>query len=71
MKGKKKLSHFYTGLKIPLTAKNSVPVLENGNGDILWIAGYRSDERYKVGRLSKKVIIFEMQTCHDNKTCFY
>lgn len=71
MKGKKKLSDFYTGLKLPLTAKNSVPVLENGNGDILWIAGYRSDERYKVSRLSKKVIIFEMQTCHDNKTCFY
>lgn len=59
MKGKKKLSDFFTGLKIPLTAKKHIPVLENGNGDILWVAGYRSDERYKVTEQTKKVIIFE------------
>lgn len=61
MKGKKKLSDFFTGLKIPLTEKKHIPVLENGNGDILWVAGYRSDERYKVTEQTKKVIIFEIQ----------
>ncbi|MBC7913563.1 MAG: tRNA lysidine(34) synthetase TilS [Pyrinomonadaceae bacterium] len=59
MKGKKKLSDFFTTHKIPLTDKDKIPVLENGNGDILWVAGYRSDERYKVSPQTKKVIIFE------------
>jgi tRNA(Ile)-lysidine synthase len=61
MKGKKKLSDFFTEKKIPLNAKNSIPILENGNGDVLWIAGYRSDDRYKITEQTKKVIIFEIQ----------
>ncbi|MBC8054747.1 MAG: tRNA lysidine(34) synthetase TilS [Sphingobacteriaceae bacterium] len=65
MKGKKKLSDFFTGLKIPLTLKSNIPVLVNGNGDILWVAGYRSDERYKVTPQTKKVIIFEKQNTHE------
>lgn len=59
MKGKKKLSDYFSGMKIPLTEKNNIPLLENGNGDILWIVGYRSDNRYKVTPLTKKVITFE------------
>lgn len=59
MKGKKKLSDFFTGLKIPVSQKNDIPIMENGNGDIIWVAGYRTDERYKITSLTKKVIIFE------------
>lgn len=66
MKGKKKLSDYFTSIKLPLTEKKKIPVLENGNGDILWVPGYRSDERYKVSKRSKKVIIFEQQTRNDN-----
>lgn len=65
MKGKKKLSDFFTEKKIPLTQKKSIPVLENGNGDILWIAGYRSDDRYKVTRQTKKVLILENLNTHE------
>jgi tRNA(Ile)-lysidine synthase len=61
MSGKKKLSDYFISKKIPLTQKEAIPVLENGNGDILWIAGYQSDNRYKVTRQSEKVIIFELQ----------
>ena len=59
MKGKKKISDFFTALKIPLIKKSTIPILENGNGDIIWVAGYRIDDRYKVSSSSKKVIIFE------------
>ncbi len=59
MDGKKKLSDFFTGLKIPITEKQNIPILENGNGDILWVVGYRSDNRYKVTSQTKKVITFE------------
>ncbi|MDF3077252.1 MAG: tilS [Sphingobacteriaceae bacterium] len=58
MKGRKKLSDFFVGLKIPLSHKSSVPVLVNGNGEIIWLAGYRIDERYKIGPQTKKVTIF-------------
>ncbi len=61
MKGKKKLSDFYIGLKIPLNQKSSIPVLENGNGEIIWIAGLRLDERYKITPRTKKVAIFGLK----------
>jgi len=60
MKTRKKLSDFFISLKIPLHKKNEVPLLINGNGDIIWIGGYRLDERYKVNNNTKKVTIFEL-----------
>ncbi len=61
MKGKKKLSDFFIEQKIPLSKKNEVGVLENKNGDIIWICGYRLDERYKVKNTGKKIFILEKQ----------
>lgn len=61
MKGRKKLSDFFVGIKMPLSEKRGVPVLENGNGDIVWVIGFRSDERYKITSQTKKIIIFEKQ----------
>ncbi len=60
MKTKKKLSDFFVGLKIPLVEKTKVPILLNGNGDIIWVAGYRPDNRYKISSKTKKVTIFEL-----------
>ncbi|CAN5466862.1 tRNA lysidine(34) synthetase TilS [soil metagenome] len=60
MKGRKKVSDFFIGQKVPLHAKHQVPLLVNGNGDMIWIAGHRLDERYKVTENTKKVIIFEL-----------
>ncbi len=57
MKGKKKLSDYFTGLKLSLFRKENVPVLENGNGDVLWVAGYRSDNRYRITSRTQKVFI--------------
>jgi tRNA(Ile)-lysidine synthase len=60
MKGKQKLSDFFVHKKIPLHQKSMIPLLVNGNGDILWVAGFRGDERYKVTGKTKKVTIFEL-----------
>ncbi|MBW4891190.1 tRNA lysidine(34) synthetase TilS [Mucilaginibacter sp. HMF5004] len=60
MKGKKKLSDYFISEKIPLNQKADIPVLVNGNGDVIWIGGMRPDERYKVATHTKKVIIFEL-----------
>jgi len=60
MKNKKKVSDFFIGQKIPLHEKDQIPLLTNGNGEIMWIGGYRPDERYKVTNRTKKVTIFEL-----------
>jgi len=60
MKTRKKLSDFFINQKIPLHVKNEIPLLVNGNNEIIWIGGYRPDERYKVNKNTKKVTIFEL-----------
>src|SRR5690606_37144846 len=55
MGGRKKLSDFFVALKIPVYRKREVPVVVNGNGDILWVAPYRMDDRYKITGKTKKV----------------
>lgn len=64
MRGKKKLSDFFTGHKISIKHKKLIGILQNGNGDILWISGYRTDDRYKVTPDTKKVFIFEQQASY-------
>lgn len=56
----KKLSDFLIDEKVPLPQKNKVPLLINGNGDVVWVVGMRQDERYKVSATTKKVAIFEL-----------
>jgi tRNA(Ile)-lysidine synthase len=36
--------------------KENCKILENGNGDILWVIGYRSDNRYKINNSSEKIL---------------
>jgi tRNA(Ile)-lysidine synthase len=60
MKTKQKLSDFFIHQKVPLHEKTQIPLLVNGNDDIIWIGGYRPDERYKVSKKTKKVTIFEL-----------
>jgi tRNA(Ile)-lysidine synthase len=57
MKGQKKLSDLFIEHKIPRNQKENTLVLQNGNGDIVWVAGMRIHERYKVDSNTKKVLI--------------
>ena len=59
MKGKKKLSDYFISQKVPLATKNEIPLLVNGEGKIIWVVGYRSDDRFKVSEGTKKIITFE------------
>ncbi len=60
MKTKQKVSDFFVHQKVPIHQKSQIPLLINGNGDIVWIGGYRLDDRYKVSDKTKKVTIFEL-----------
>ncbi|TKC12112.1 tRNA lysidine(34) synthetase TilS [Pedobacter polaris] len=60
MRNFKKLSDFLIDKKVPLPQKDKIPLLINGNGEIIWVAGLRQDNRYKVKATTKKVAIFEL-----------
>lgn len=60
MKGKQKLSDFFIQQKVPVHKKQDIPLIINGNGDIIWVGGYRLNDRYKVSPKTEKVIIFEL-----------
>ena len=64
MQGRKKLSDFFISQKIPLSLKRRIPILVNGNGEVIWIGGYRADNRYKVTAQTQKVTIFELDKQH-------
>jgi len=56
MKGFKLVSDFIKDIKLNAIEKENCRILENGNGDILWIIGYRTDNRYKINNSSKKLL---------------
>lgn len=60
MNHKQKLSDFFIQQKVPLHQKLQIPMLVNGNQQIIWIGGFRLDDRYKVNSNTKKVVIFEL-----------
>jgi tRNA(Ile)-lysidine synthase len=56
MKGKKKLiSKFFKDEKISLNDKSTIWILESKN-EIVWVIGYRMDERFKVTDSTKKIV---------------
>lgn len=59
LKQKKKLSDFFVDRKISLNHKKKIGILVNDKDDILWVAGLRIDERYKINSNTKKVFILE------------
>ena len=59
MKGKKKLSDFFTDQKLSIVEKEKIRILLSGD-EIMWIIGYRADNRFKVTEKTKEVIRFEM-----------
>ncbi len=62
MKGKKKLSDFFIDQKIREVEKNNVWILtmnQNEEKQILWIVGYRTDDRFRIDKNTDKVLIIK------------
>ena len=55
MKGSKLLSDFFVDQKFTETQKEQVLLLVSADGDIVWVVGYRIDDRYKVTLETKSV----------------
>ena len=62
-KKKKKVSRFLIDSKVPLHKKEEIWILLSKN-KLVWILGFRLDERFKVSKNSKKLVHFKMQQKH-------
>lgn len=51
-----KLQDFFTNLKLSRIDKEKVRVLENGDGAVVWVVGYRPDERFRVTPETRKFL---------------
>jgi tRNA(Ile)-lysidine synthase len=60
----KKLSDFFIDEKIPVSEKKQVPILINGNGEVIWIVGWRQDNRYKLTESTRRATVFELKQVH-------
>ena len=56
MRNKKKLSDFFIDEKLSIYDKDDVWLLCSNN-DIIWVIGYRIDDRYKITNNTKKMYI--------------
>lgn len=52
---KKKVNHFLSDLKLPLNEKERIWVVEHQR-QVVWIAGYRLDERFRISPSSKNIL---------------
>ncbi len=55
MSGHKKVKDFFIDLKIPVEQRSLIPILAQGDR-IVWICGYRLDDRFKVTPQTKQVL---------------
>ena len=62
MKGSKLLSDFFVDQKFTEYQKQNVWLLVSADGDILWVVGYRIDERFKVSNSTKTIFL-----CRQNR----
>ncbi len=61
MNHKKKLSDFLINQKISMADKETVTVLESGS-EIVWVAGLRVDDRYKITEATKLTVVCQLST---------
>jgi tRNA(Ile)-lysidine synthase len=60
MGNRRKLSDFFIDLKLSTPLKKEIPIICQGD-QIIWIAGYRLDDRFKISEQTKKFYKLELK----------
>lgn len=61
---RKKLQDYFVDEKVPRDERDRIPLVTS-NGDIIWVVGYRGDDRYKVTDNTSKVLFLETRVSRD------
>jgi tRNA(Ile)-lysidine synthase len=61
---RKKLQDFFVDQKVPRDERNRIPLILSGD-DIIWVVGYRADDRFKVTENTKRVVKLEVKKVMD------
>jgi tRNA(Ile)-lysidine synthase len=64
MKHKKKVSDFMIDEKIPVNLKSKLMVIFSGD-DLIWVVGYRIDNRYRITEKTSKILKISTIISHD------
>ena len=64
MKGSKKVKDFFIDLKIPLEQRERIPLLM-GKDKVVWIVGYRIDQRFKVDKDTRAILEVKIREAND------
>lgn len=64
MAGRKKLQDFFTDAKVPCDQRRSVPLVTAG-GQIVWVVGFRVDERFKATNSTQRILRIRASTQGD------
>jgi tRNA(Ile)-lysidine synthase len=59
MKGTVKLQDFFVNAKVPRSERSRVPLVLSGD-EIIWVIGYRINERFKVRDKTRQTIRLEV-----------
>ncbi|HWR88857.1 MAG TPA: tRNA lysidine(34) synthetase TilS, partial [Dissulfurispiraceae bacterium] len=60
---RKKIQDFFVDEKVPRDKRDSVPILVS-DGQIVWVVGYRLDDRFKVDKTTERILEFEIKPFH-------
>mgnify|MGYP006285757993 FL=1 len=66
MEGHKKVKDFFIDSKVPDYKRDEIPLLFDNNNRLIWICGYRMDDRFKLEEDSKKTILVKYQKEENN-----
>ena len=61
MTGRRKLSDFFTSLKYDIADKENALLLCSSDGKIVWIAGERIDNRFRITPSTEQVLLIELK----------
>jgi len=61
---KRKIQDFFVDQKVPRDERDIVPLILSAN-DIIWVVGYRGDDRFRVTEETKRVLKLEIKQIRD------
>ncbi|HEX9713500.1 MAG TPA: tRNA lysidine(34) synthetase TilS [Actinomycetota bacterium] len=61
MTRQKKVGDFFTDQKVPVEGRGEVPLVVGADGEIVWLVGYRPDDRAKIRPDTRRVLWLAME----------